>query len=57
MSLENGRIGRIIDFLSVDAFDALLTTARRSKHTDLRCLINQIQFKDGVGDIGHILHG
>lgn len=51
MALENGRIRRIIDFLSVDAFDALLTTARRSRHTDLHCLINQIQFEDGVGDI------
>ncbi|MEE4603917.1 MAG: AsmA family protein [Desulfobacteraceae bacterium] len=51
MALENGRIRRIIDFLSVDAFDALLTTARRSRHTDLNCLINQIQFEDGVGDI------
>ena len=51
MALENGRIRRIIDFLSVDAFDALLSTTRRSRHTDLRCLINQIQFKDGVGDI------
>ena len=51
MALENGRIRRIIDFLSVDAFDALLTTARRSRHTDLHCLINQIKFEDGVGDI------
>jgi uncharacterized protein involved in outer membrane biogenesis len=51
LALENGRIRRIIDFLSVDAFDALLTSARRSRHTDLHCLINQIQFEDGVGDI------
>ncbi|MGD8521085.1 MAG: AsmA family protein [Desulfobacterales bacterium] len=51
MALEDGRIRRIINFLSVDAFDALLTTTRRSRFTDLHCMINQIQFKDGVGDI------
>jgi hypothetical protein len=51
LALEDGRIRRIINFLSVDAFDALLTTARRSRFTDLHCLINQIQFEDGVGDI------
>jgi hypothetical protein len=51
MVLENGRIRRIINFLSLDAFDALLTTASRSRFTDLNCLINRIQFEDGVGDI------
>jgi hypothetical protein len=51
MVLENGRIRRIINFLSLDVFDALLTTASRSRFTDLHCLINQIQFEDGVGDI------
>jgi uncharacterized protein involved in outer membrane biogenesis len=51
LALENGRIRRIIDFLSVDAFDALLSTARRSRHRDLHCMINQFSFEDGVGDI------
>ena len=51
MALENGRIRRIIDFLSINAFDALLTTADRRKYTDLHCLVNKLQFQDGVGTI------
>lgn len=51
MALENGRIRRIIKFLSVDAFDALLAAASRSTHTDLHCMINQIHFENGVGEI------
>ena len=51
VALENGRIRRIIDFLSLDAFDAVLTTADRRKYTDLRCMVNKIQFQDGLGTI------
>ena len=51
MALENGRIRRIVDFLSVDAFDTLLTVASRRTHIDLRCMISQIHCENGVGEI------
>ena len=51
MALENGRIRRIVDFLSVDAFDTLLTVASRRTHSDLRCMISQIHCENGVGEI------
>jgi uncharacterized protein involved in outer membrane biogenesis len=51
LALENGRIRRIVDFLSADAFDLVLSTADRRKYTDLQCLVNKIQFEKGVGTI------
>ena len=51
LSLENGQIHRIINFLSADAFNLMLTTADRRQSTDLNCLVSKIQFLNGVGDI------
>jgi hypothetical protein len=51
LALENGRISRIVDFLSADAFDLVFTAARRRKYTDLQCLVSKIQFEKGVGNI------
>ena len=51
LALENGRIRRTINFLSLDAFDTLLNKISRSRHTDLNCMINQIHFENGVGEI------
>lgn len=51
LALENGRIRRIVDFLSVDAFDTLLSVARRRTHIDLHCMLSQTHFENGVGEI------
>lgn len=51
LALEKGRIRRIVDFLSVDAFDTLLSVARRRTHIDLHCLLTQIHCENGVGEI------
>jgi hypothetical protein len=51
LSLENGQIRRIINFLSADAFNLVLTTADRRQSTNLNCLVSKIQFLNGVGDI------
>lgn len=51
IALENGRIQRIVNFLSPDAFDVLLTTARMKKYTDLHCLITKIQIEKGIGNV------
>jgi uncharacterized protein involved in outer membrane biogenesis len=51
MALENGQILRIVDLLSKDAFDLLLTTADSRTYTDMHCLINKINFNRGIGTI------
>jgi len=51
LSLEKGQIRRIINFLSADAFNLMLTTADRRQSTNLNCLVSKIQFLNGVGDI------
>jgi uncharacterized protein involved in outer membrane biogenesis len=52
-ALENGRVRRIVDFLSSDAFDLVLTPFERTqgKYTDMRCLVNQMKFEKGKGTI------
>lgn len=51
LALENGRIRRIVDLLSADAFDLVFATADQRKYTDLQCLVNKVQFEKGVGTI------
>ena len=51
LALENGRIRRIVYFLSMDAFDLVFTTADRRQFTDLQCLVNKTTFEKGVGTI------
>ena len=51
MALENGQIWRMVDLLSKDAFDFLLTTADSRTYTDMHCLINKINFEKGIGAI------
>jgi hypothetical protein len=55
LALENGQIWRIIDLLSKDPLDILLTSVDQRKYTDVHCLINKIAFVDGTGTID-ILH-
>jgi hypothetical protein len=51
LAIENGRIRRIVHFLSTDALNLVFATADRRQHVDLNCLVSKIQFQDGVGDI------
>jgi hypothetical protein len=51
LALENGRIRRIVDFLSADGFDLVFSAADRRKYTDLQCLVSKMQFEKGVGTI------
>jgi uncharacterized protein involved in outer membrane biogenesis len=51
LALEDGQIRRVINFLSADAFNLLLTVADRRQATDLNCLVGKIQFQEGVGGI------
>jgi uncharacterized protein involved in outer membrane biogenesis len=51
LALEGGRIRRLVDFLSADALDLVFATTVRRKYTDLRCLVNKMQFEKGVGTI------
>ncbi|MGD8975329.1 MAG: AsmA family protein, partial [Desulfobacterales bacterium] len=51
LALENGRIRRIVDLLSADAFDLVFSAADRRKYTDLQCLVNKMKFEKGVGNI------
>ncbi len=53
-ALENGRIKRIVDFLSADAFDLVFGVANRKTYTDLQCLFSKIQFEKGVGTIENL---
>jgi uncharacterized protein involved in outer membrane biogenesis len=53
-ALENGRIKRIVDFLSADAFDLVFGVANRRTYTDLQCLFSKIQFENGVGTIENL---
>ena len=51
LAIENGRIRRIVDFLSTDALNMVFATADRRRVRDLNCLVGKIHFQDGVGDI------
>ena len=51
LALENGRIRRIVNFLSTDALNLVFATADRRQHVDLNCLVSKIHFQDGVGNI------
>jgi hypothetical protein len=51
LALENGRLRRIVNFLSTDALNLVFATADRRQHVDMNCLVSKIQFQDGVGDI------
>jgi uncharacterized protein involved in outer membrane biogenesis len=51
LAIENGRIRRIVNFLSTDALNLVFATADRRQHVDLNCLVSKIHFQDGVGDI------
>jgi len=55
LALENGRIWRMIDLLSKDAFDMLLTAADRRTYTDMHCLLGYVSFEKGIGTID-VLH-
>ena len=50
LALENGKIRRIINFLSADAFNLVLTAADRRQSVPLNCLVNHIQFQKGLGE-------
>jgi len=50
-ALENGQIWRIIDLLSKDPFDILLTGVDQRKYTDVHCLISKIAFQEGTGTV------
>ena len=52
LALEKGRVRRIVDLLSADAFDLVFSAAEGRKYTDLQCLVNKIKFEEGVGNIG-----
>lgn len=51
LALENGEIRRIINFLSADALNLVLTAADQRQSTDLNCLVSKIEFQDGLGEI------
>ena len=51
LAIENGRIRRIVNFLSTDAMNLVFATADRRQHTDLSCLVGGIRFQDGIGEI------
>lgn len=50
-ALENGQIWRMVDLLSKDVFDLLLTAADSRTYTDMHCLLGSLGFKKGVGTI------
>ncbi len=51
LSIENGRIRRIVNFLSMDAMNLVFATVDQRRHTDLNCMVGKVQFQQGVGDI------
>ena len=51
MALENGQVWRMVNPMTQDAFDILLTAADNRTYTDMRCLIGKIDFEEGVGTI------
>jgi uncharacterized protein involved in outer membrane biogenesis len=50
-ALENGRIWRIINLLSKDPLDILLTSVDQRKYTDVHCLTHKITFEEGIGTV------
>ena len=50
-ALENGQIWRMVDLLSKDVFDLLLTAADSRTYTDMHCLLGNLGFEKGVGTI------
>ncbi|MBC2735600.1 MAG: AsmA family protein [Desulfobacteraceae bacterium] len=50
-ALENGQIWRMVDLLSKDVFDLLLTAADSRTYTDMHCLLGNLDFEKGVGTI------
>ena len=51
LALENGRIWRMIDLLSKDVFDMLLTAADTRAYTDMHCLLGHVSFEKGTGTL------
>jgi uncharacterized protein involved in outer membrane biogenesis len=51
MALENGQVWRMVNLMTKDVSDMLLTAADSRTYTDMRCLIGKIDFEEGVGTI------
>ncbi len=51
LALENGKIWRMIDLLSKDVFDTLLTAADTRTYTDMRCFLGHVSFDKGTGTV------
>ncbi|MFO7686815.1 MAG: AsmA-like C-terminal region-containing protein, partial [Desulfobacterales bacterium] len=51
LTIDNGRVRRIVNFLSTDAMNLVFAGADPRRHTDLNCLAGEIQFQEGVGNV------